>query len=257
MVIAWLLAAHAAPEPAPRPSGDDAVSEEVIVYGEIRAQQAKEKVIRELQQLGYEKRIDKDGAVVMRHPASWKGDVWLHDDGWMQIRRQPVQYQVPPGVMGPLSCILLPPSCLKVGGQLVGHRKFMAVETRVAGTVSPSVSTWGDRLADLSVDRKQEGLPARLEALWLDGMPLEVPEGENPVLLASVDDRKLALLRFWETRTDNEWGERIRETVEAFIRGEVQGSEHPFTDAEIAEFNRRSRAGRELDLQRRRIAPEE
>lgn len=257
MVIALFAALAAPPAPKPVPADGDVVSEEVIVYGEMRAQQAKDKVMRELQQLGYEKRVEKDGAVVMRHPSAWKGDVWLHDDGWMQIRRQPVQVQAPSGGIGPLTCVLLPPSCLKIGGQMVGHRKFMAVETRVAGSVSPSVSQWGDRLADLSVDRKQEGLPARLEALWLDGMPLEVPVDEEPVLLTSVEDRKLALLRFWETRTDNEWGERIRGTVEAFIRGEVQGSDHPFTPEELYEFNRRSRAGRQLDLERRRAEPDE
>lgn len=251
-MIALLLAAFAQSDDQDDDGGS--VSEEVIVYAEVRVQQAKEKVINELEDMGYEKRLEKDGAVVMRHPQTWKGEVWLHDDGWMRVKRQPVQYRVPKGPMGPITCVLVPLACLKTGGQMVGKRKFMAVETRVVGAIDPDVRQWGDRLADLSVDRKREALPERLEQLWHEGVPLEPPSEGEPQKLETIAERKAAILRFWETRTDNPWGERIRETVEAFIRGEIQGTDDEFTDAELVAFNRRSRAGRQLDLERRRLA---
>jgi hypothetical protein len=256
LVIVWLVVAFAQDAPD---AEEEAVSEEVIVYGELRVDQARDQVIEELGHLGYDKRIEKDGAIVMRHSSAWKGDVWLHEDGWMRIKRQPVRMEAPATPFGKtnsagawLGCVLYPFLCVKTGGQMVGKRKFQAVETRTASAVDPSVRDWGDRIADLAVDRKSEALPDRLEALWTQGTPLEdgVPN------LGSIAERKAALLRFWETRTDTLWGERVRKIVESFIRGEVQSSETPFTDEEIARFNRRSRAGRELSLERRRMRVE-
>ncbi|MEZ4241152.1 MAG: hypothetical protein R3F59_34330 [Myxococcota bacterium] len=43
------------------------------------------------------------------------------------------------------------------------------------------------------------------------------------------------------------WGDTVRAAVEAFCRGEVQHSDHPFTAAEIAAF--------EAEAQRRFLAP--
>lgn len=230
------------------------VSEEIIVYSREQMDKAREEVISELKQLGYEKRIEKGDAVVMRHASPWRGDVWLHDDGWMRIKRQPVRLEAPStGISRANSagawaaCVLLPFRCVRTGGQTVSKRKFEAVETRTAGAVNPEVSTWSDRVADYRISGKLESLPAQLAALWSEGVPLQGDEAH-----ATVDDRKAALLRYWETRTDNPWGEAVREAVEAFIRGEVQYSEHPFTEAEILAFNRVSRAGRPLDLERRR-----
>lgn len=230
------------------------VSETVIVYSREEMERAKEEVIQELQDLGYDKRIEKDGAVVMRHSSAWKGDVWLHDDGWMRIKRQPFRLEAPKtpfsrqGTAGAwASCILLPFRCVKAGGQMVSKRKFEQVETRTVGSVAPEVSHWGDKVADYHVGTKIDELPARLQALWDDGTPLE-----GDVVLQTVDARKEAVLRYWETRTDNPWGEAVRTAVEAFIRGEIQHSEHPFTERELASFNRRSRASRKLTLERRR-----
>ncbi|MCB9669534.1 MAG: hypothetical protein H6736_09750 [Alphaproteobacteria bacterium] len=232
---------------------DPEVSETVIVYSKEEMDRAREAVIQELADLGYDKVLEKDGAIVLRHQQAWKGDVWLHDDGWMRIKRQPVRLEAPATPFSRANragawagCILLPFRCVRAGGQFVSERKFVAVETRTTERIAPDVSTWGDRVADYRTGQKIDGLPARLEALWLRGEPLE---GEGS--LASVEERKEALLRYWETRTDNPWGEAVRGTVEAFIRGEVQSSDTPFTDDEIASFNRRSRAGRALDLERR------
>lgn len=248
MLIAVAVALGQADPPA-----EPEVSEEVIVWGRLRVEQARDAVIEDLTDLGYTKQIEKDGALVLRHEDPWKGDVWLHDDGWMRIRRQPVRVEAPATPWGRknsagswLGCVLYPFLCVRPGGQVVGTRKFMAVETRTAGAVGPQVSEWSDRVADLAVDDKVAALPDRLEALWTRGEPLEPGDP-----LTTPEARKDALLTYWETRTDTPWGEAIREAVEAFVRAEVQSSDTPFTDAEIASFNARSRAGRAFDLTRR------
>ena len=227
-------------------------SEEVIVYGRMRVEAARQEVIDDLGELGYSKIIEKEGAIVLRHDSPWKGDVWLHDDGWMRIKRQPVRVEAPKTPWGKknspgawLGCIAYPFMCIRPGGQTVGRRKFMAVETKTAAHVGDEVSTWGDRVADLAADQKAGGLPDRLYALWEHGTPLRGDQS-----LATPAERRTAMLAYWESRTDTVWGERLRATVEAFILGEVQHSDHPFTPAEIDAFNRRSRAGRPLDLAR-------
>jgi hypothetical protein len=243
---------------AQEPSAPTDVSEEVVVYARLRVAEAREAVIQELQDLGYTKLIEKDGAIVLRHEDPWKGDVWLHDDGWMRIRRQPVRVEAPATPWGKrnsatawMGCVLYPFACVRPGGQIVSTRKFMAVETRTAGAVEPDVAVWADRVADLAVDEKVGTLPDRLTALWEQGVPLD----PGPPL-EGVEARKLALLTYWESRTDTPWGEEVRAAVEAFVRSEVQHSDTPFTVDELDAFNARSRAGRPLVLDRR-VADEE
>lgn len=246
-----LIVAVAWGQDAP-PADPPDVDEEVIVYERLRVEAARSVVIEELKDLGYTRVLEKDGATVLRHDQAWKGDVWLHDDGWMRIRRQPVQVEAPPTPWGKrnsagswLGCIAYPFLCVRPGGQLVGTRKFLAVESRTAETVNPEVAAWSDRVADLAVGEKAASLPDRLIALWERGEPLD----PGPVL-PTPDARKAALLAYWESRTDTPWGEQIRQTVEAFLRAEVQHSEHPFTDDELLAFNARSRASRPLNLTR-------
>ena len=63
-------------------------------------------------------------------------------------------------------------------------------------------------------------------------------------------ERRAALLDFWDSRTDTEWGEVIRGGVESFCRGVVQHSDTPFTPEEIAAFNKPNRASRPFRLER-------
>ena len=66
--------------------------------------------------------------------------------------------------------------------------------------------------------------------------------------------RRAALMAYWGSRTDTAWGERVRQAVEAFCRGVVQHSEHPFTDEEIAAFNAGRPDSPPFDLERKPIA---
>ena len=107
------------------------------------------------------------------------------------------------------------------------HFKGAAVDSTAA-----EVEQWTARIADLAIDRKLEDLNIALTALWEEGRPLEGGDA-----LPSPQSRREALLAYWDSRTETVWGLRVREAVAGFIRGEVQYSDHPFTEAEMVRFN--------------------
>jgi hypothetical protein len=249
----WLGLALAAPEDDEISSEEEA-AEEVIVYGEILVARARRRIVNELESQGYRREIERDGKVIYRHDSPWKGQVVLHDDGWVQMERSPLRFQpkaadrgATPSATQWMSCLTIV-ACLRPGGILISKRKLATQKRRTYDGVAGEIHDWSERIADLAVDRKVEGLPERLTEMWEHGVPLD---GHQP--LVTVAERKAALLSFWATRTDTVWGEEVRQTVEAFIRGEVQYGEHPFTDDEITAFNAVSGAGRPLSLVR--LAP--
>lgn len=243
MILLALLASARAEEPS--------TSEEVIVYGEIMIERARQKVEQGLEEAGYVDKIEKNGKTIYRHPAAYMGQMVVDDDGWVVFERQPVQ-MVAPGLpfadensaVAWMGCVFYAPACLRTGGQLVGKRKFRGYERRVVGRVHEDVADWGDRIADLAVDQKVEGLPARLEALWAAGVPLD----DDGATLETPTERRQALLAFWASRTESAWGEEVREAVEAFCRGVVQQSDDPFPRWEIDAFNGTSTASRPFSL---------
>ena len=213
-------------------------AEEVVVYGELRVEQARRAVIEELEDAGYDHEVlDLGDRVVYRHAAPWKGEVVLFDDGFAEVRRQPLHAE---GVGMPWAkknsplawagCLIWPWACIRYYGATVSDRKWRATETRPVQRVAPKVRDWGDRIADLSIDRKVEGLPDMLEALWLEGRPLS---GRGDAL-ATYRERRAALLAFYGSRTDTTWGRQVQGAVMGFVRAVVQRSDHPFTEAEVA-----------------------
>ncbi|MBX2797843.1 MAG: hypothetical protein KTR31_09250 [Myxococcales bacterium] len=252
MVGLWIasLAASQTPEepaegqPAEEPDAEQTL--EVTVYGEMLVEQARQAVVEELEELGFDHDvIEMADRVVYRHVEPWRGEVVLFDDGWMQVKRQPLQVEgreVPWAKRNtPLAwagCLIYPWACLRVNGVMVGQRKWRARETLTVTAVQPKVEVWSDRVADLAVGRKVEALPQLLEALWLEGRPID---GTLQRLL-TYRDRRAALLDFWSTRTETAWGHEVRRAVEGFCRAVVQSSDHPFLPRELERFN----AGREV-----------
>lgn len=225
-------------------------TEEIIVHGDLLVAQARKQLMHDLQAQGYTDVEDKGDYVRMRHEQAWKGEVRIYDDGWIHVKRQPVQVRSPDlpfaeegSAVSWASCLLYPPMCLRPGGALVGRRKWMAVQGRTLGEVSEDAQVLGDRVADRSLEDRVNALPERLYALWVDGVPLS---GEEP--LPTPQARKQAILDFWDSRTDTIWGDRVRVAVEAFVRAEVQTSATPFTADEIAAYNLKRHCTRELDL---------
>ena len=239
------------------PGGDESTDEddefyEVVVYGEILVERARRQVMTELRARGFDEVVDKGDHVIMRHGSHWKGEVLIYDDGSVRMRRQRPRVESPETRWGDagsavsyLSCIYQPFKCVRVGGVFVSRRKFHAQKGRTLQPIADDVQVLGDRVADLATEHKVNELPERLEALWVDGVPLE---GEEH--LATPAERRVALLDYWESRTETAWGERVRVGVEAFVRAEVQNSEFPFTEAEIDAFNAQRTCTRALDLER-------
>ncbi len=218
---------------------------QVIVYGELLVEQARKELVRDLRREGYTEQKSKDDRTIYRHAEPWKGEVIIYDDGWVRMRRQrphmdsaDVPWAEEGSPLAYASCVLTPLRCVKLGGWTVSGRKFHAQKQRTLKPMESEIQVYGDRVADLWVERTVLVLPERMEALWEEGTPLE---GEAP--LRTHAERRQALLDYWRTRTCTEWGDRVREAVEAFMRGVVQQSEHPFTAAELEA----AKAGRTCD----------
>lgn len=238
MVTGWLALVGAAQTPEPPPEPPAEAELELIVYGELLVEQARQAVVDELAELGFSDVIERGDHVVYRHESPWHGEVVLYEDGWMEVKRQPLRVegrQVPWAKKDtPLAwagCLIYPWACLRVNGALVGVRKWRGSESRTVAEVQPEVRIWGDRIADLAVERKADGLPERLGALWAEGIALQ---GGPPLL--TYRERRAALIAYWESRTDTAWGEAVRQVVVSFCRAVVQHSDHPFTDAELQAF---------------------
>ena len=55
---------------------------EVIVYGELLVEQARQEVVEDLRDAGYTQVVKRDDHVIYRHPDVWRGEVHIYDDGW-------------------------------------------------------------------------------------------------------------------------------------------------------------------------------
>ena len=178
--------------------GQPEVSDEVIVYGELRVEQARQAVVDQLTDLGFDHQVlDQGDHVVYRHRSPWHGEVVLYDDGWMKVKRQPLRVEgaeVPWAKLNsPLAwagCLIYPWACLRVNGALVSTRKWRGSESRTVASLQPDVEVWGDRIADLAVDRKVGDLPEHLAILWTEGIGLS---GEP---LPTYRQRRAALLDY-------------------------------------------------------------
>lgn len=245
IALLWLALAGAA-EPEVDDRGRIVVTAEEMRIAKVRAE-----MIKRLRAEGYTEEIRRDDVTILRSPAAWAGEVWIHDDGWVTVRRQPVQVSAPQIGNGPIgtalgwaSCVIVPVACVHAGGQTFSKRKWRGVEGRTVGAIEPEIHQYGDAVADLQTRYVVEALPDALYGLWNDGIPLE---GDRSQIVPPAG-RKRALLLFWESRTDTPWGDRVRLAVEAFLRAEVQTGPTPFTPAEVDVFNAGRRCERALDL---------
>lgn len=217
-------------EADPAPSG----GEEIVVFGDIQIATARRKLDRELKALGYRSGDRKEGRTVYRPESNWKPTVVVYDDGFMVLRRSPPRFE--PWVKGKtrlvwLSCI--PPftlMCIKLSGWLVSPARLEPQKERVATGVDPELRGWREAIIARNMSaRINKDLPAAMDALWLEGAPLEPgqPAAPTPV------ERRAALLQLWSTRACTPEGQAVRDLVEAFVAMEVQRSDWPASDGEL------------------------
>lgn len=207
------------------------VDEEITVFGSPRVIQARQDLMDQLTLQGFSKVKRRDGKWVLLQGSKgklglggiWKGKIELHDSGLVQHKRRGLHGVLPTGWVGP--------------------RKLGAFRSQTIEAAAPQIRALGDRMADDAVASKLDWLPQALQELWDHGTPID---GGPP--LKTHQQRRSALLQYWESRTETVWGQQVRNAVQAFLRGVVQPSEHPFTEEEIAVFNAQSRAKPELML---------
>jgi hypothetical protein len=233
-------------------TGEPHEPEVIVVYGDLLVERARQALISDLKEQGFTEVIDKGDYLLMRNEQAWKGDVIVHDDGWVRMKRQPAQFESPDftyakkgSALAWAHCLVIPTLCMRVGGVTLSRRRWMSVSEDTMGEISPDAVVFGDRVADRRVEDVMATLPDALIALWEQGTPLT----EGPVL-TTTEARKAAILTYWESRTDTIWGDRVRSVIDAFIRAEVQHSDSPFTELEIAAFNERRHCERTFDLER-------
>ncbi len=220
----------------------------VIVFSELQLRQAREALMGKAADVGYTRVIEKGDRTIMRHELPWRGDLVMYDDGRVEVKRQPIRFEAPGDQAKKtnwLWCALLVP-CLRPAGQLVSQRKFSAYQRSLMEGISGELHVFEARLADYGLGQKLDELPDALQDLWDKGIPLD-----GGPRLESVAERKVALLSYWDTRTETAWGDAVRQTVEAFILGVVQQSDTPLTESEVAGFNQHRKGIRPFDLQAR------
>ncbi|MCB9696400.1 MAG: hypothetical protein H6738_06445 [Alphaproteobacteria bacterium] len=241
----WLLVLAAwADEPAPAPEPAADADEEIVVYGELQVEQARQQVIQDLAELGFTDEVTRLGDRTIYRTAARRGrGRWCcSTTAGCGVKRQPLRVEGRPMPWAKLDspgawlgCLVWPWLCVRTTGATFGHRKWLAHEGRTVEALHADVETWGDRIADLATDRTVAALGPRLEALWEHGVPLG---GSGPPL-ATMADRRSELLSFYASRTDTVWGEEVRDAVGGFCRAVVQHSDDPFTDAELRDFAER------------------
>ncbi|MCB9666106.1 MAG: hypothetical protein H6732_18505 [Alphaproteobacteria bacterium] len=224
----------------------------VIVTSRERLLRAREMVLEQARAAGYVREVRRDGRTILRHDDPWKGELVLHDDGELEFKRQPVRFEPVLG-KGPAAWItcVIPLLCLRAGGQTVGKRKLGHDRRAALAAVMPEVRDYTDAIADYAIDAKVDELPDQLAALWERGVPLD--DGPR---LESWEARREALFRFWDSRTDTEWGARVQAAIASFVRAEVQTGPHPYTAEELDRFDRERRSLRPFDVVRRAPPPD-
>lgn len=220
-------------------SADDGAAptpaEEITVWGDA-VDEARDAVVAEITGLGYTKVRKRDDRTVYLAEQGWKGKVVFWDDGRVATRRRGLSGKKMAPIGGtrirpyPL-CLIMPTACIQAGSWYVSPARWRQNEDAVARATADELVTLGDRIADASLADALATLPDRLETLWRDGTPLD-----GDAILPTFRERRAVLLAYWDGRTETAWGVQVREAVAAFVRAEVQSSDHPYTAEEQAAF---------------------
>jgi hypothetical protein len=89
--------AQEAPAPPPAPAPDDIPppSEEIVVYGRLAIELARDSVIHEMERFGYRVRSREDGRTILAPPEPWMGAAVLEADGTLTFRNPVFAVGVP------------------------------------------------------------------------------------------------------------------------------------------------------------------
>jgi hypothetical protein len=207
-------------------------SDELDVVGgtpEIRRKRAE--LYQQLRDQGYRKGPRKGDYQVFLSPTPWKPRVFVHDDGWVTVKRQPPRIHAPGRSFADegnraeyLWCIIAPTACVSIGGWVVSERKLAPQKQAVYESTRAAARELNDAVArDALGKRLNDVIPADLERIWAQPLPGE--------------ERRRLLFVYWDTRTDTPEGRAAQAVIRDFLDAVVQSSAEPFTAAELAAWN--------------------
>ncbi len=245
-MIALVLAAAAQEPPVDGETGPM----EVVVWGELAIDRARDELVKEIQALGYTLARRDGDAVVLKPPRAWMGKVRVSADGTLDFGRPLIGVGTLPDeawVDDPrhgTDDLRTPEVEAGAGVTLTGppsKAKLDTVRARVLQETREERANLRAVMARTQIEAIADGVPARLDATWTAGEPLE----PGAPILASADERRAAILEFWATRAETPEGRRVLDAVDAWI-GQVLWPAAPPTEEELARWDARRSDGRKL-----------
>ena len=186
-----------------------------------------------LREEGYRRSDRRGDYTVFKNDVPWRPQVWLHDDGWVSLRRQPPRIHSPGhsfadqgSPLNYLWCIpTLMTACVSVGGWSIGPRKYTALKSDVLDDTRTEVRTLNDAVVREHLgQRVYKDIPSDLDTIW--------KETTQPA-----ETRRRVIFLYWDSRLENEAGFAAKEAIRAYILGVVQVSGEPFGEAELTALN--------------------
>lgn len=201
-------------------------------------------------------------ATIFRSDTDWKPDLVLHDDGFLEWRRQPPMLVTPKQFIEDGPAQAMARMILAEGGarsdadevilkQAAGSGFGVAVplpEGQVGTVKLLSTAGWsaepkkvkaaaGDVMDALreelhDLNEARAALAGEVRAAQVPDELLAIWRGPG-----TVQERHQRLYTFWDSRTDTPQGQAVREAARAFLVGVVQASADPITPDELAALN--------------------
>lgn len=232
LLLLALALGQESPPPDEAAAEPEAPGETVVIWGDPVVARARDALNLALRAEGYTRTERLDDRTVFKSTSPWKPRVILHDDGWIYLRRQAPRVHSPGKSFSDqgspaayLWCVILPTACVSLGGWTVSEKKLNAVEGQVLDATRDEVRALNDAIARQALARRvNDDIPTDLDRIWKLSDPPEI--------------RRRLLFEYWDSRTDTPEGAQARAAIEAFLRAVVQTSDAPFTEAELAEYNR-------------------
>ncbi len=203
-----------APAPAPAPP-------EIVVWGRLAVDQARDTLVRRIEELGY-RVVRREDDVVTLASGDWRGRVFVTADGDLDFSHpiagfgamDPQLYTADPR-REPLDALHAAAIEPKPGPSLwilPSARRRLGAEQQVFDATSDERAALRSLIERTEEEEWLEALPARLDALWTTGAPLSegaavVPEAE----------RRAAVLDYWARRPADPFGDRVTEALERWM----------------------------------------
>jgi hypothetical protein len=250
LLLSYALAADPAPAVPPAPPvvpaaapaaptdpTEDAIpvagAENVLVVGDLEVKKARDELVLKLREEGYKRSERKGEYTVFKPDVPWHPQVWLHDDGWLTLKRQPPRIHSPGHSFAdqgsPLNYLWCVPTlmtaCVSVGGWTIGERKYTAIKSDILDATRDDVQKLNDAVVRQHLGiRLYKDIPGDLDKLWRDAT-------QPPIV------RRRMIFLYWDSRVDNDAGFAAKEAIKSFILGVVQPSAEPYSAAELGELN--------------------